>query len=117
MDRSRNDEAGHSAAGSGEHRSEWGSAVVTRLANGERDLRSADRSRPKRLLTRRWKAAKAPTVAQWSEEVMDWGKEEGVALRREDNIDMRDCPVAQDWDILMEQFLEMTRERDTQVGA
>ncbi|KAJ1143006.1 hypothetical protein NDU88_009318 [Pleurodeles waltl] len=66
----------------------------------------------KRLLTRRWKATTAPTTTQWKAEVMEWGKAEGAALRREDNSGMRECPVAPDWDKLMEKFETLSEEED-----
>ncbi|KAJ1200383.1 hypothetical protein NDU88_004207, partial [Pleurodeles waltl] len=64
----------------------------------------------KRLLTRRWKATTAPTTTQWKAEVMEWGKAEGAALRREDNSGMRECPVAPDWDTRMEHFETLSEE-------
>ncbi|KAJ1131950.1 hypothetical protein NDU88_010280 [Pleurodeles waltl] len=66
----------------------------------------------KRLLTRRWKATTAPTTTQWKAEVIEWGKAEGEALRREDNSGMRECPVAPDWDALMENFETLSEEED-----
>ncbi|KAJ1190866.1 hypothetical protein NDU88_000185 [Pleurodeles waltl] len=68
--------------------------------------------RDKRLLTRRWEATTAPTTTQWKAEVMEWRKAEGAALRREDNSGMRECPVAPDWDKLVENFETLSEEED-----
>ncbi|KAJ1202741.1 hypothetical protein NDU88_006538 [Pleurodeles waltl] len=41
----------------------------------------------------------------------------GEALRREDNTGMRECPVAPDWDALVETFVTMSKDEDTQINT
>ncbi|KAJ1116949.1 hypothetical protein NDU88_005151 [Pleurodeles waltl] len=86
----------------------WGKQLTASLPASSQ--RCWARRRAKRLLTRRWKATTAPTTTQWKAEVMEWGKAEGAALRREDNSGMREYPVAPDWDTLMENFETLSEE-------
>ncbi|KAJ1114709.1 hypothetical protein NDU88_002940 [Pleurodeles waltl] len=69
----------------------------------------------KHLPTRRWKAALSPTVAQWSTEVLEWGKAESEAIRREERREFRKIPMALDWDEILEEFKKTCEEDDVQV--
>ncbi|KAJ1201875.1 hypothetical protein NDU88_005679 [Pleurodeles waltl] len=62
----------------------------------------------KRLLTRRWKAATASSVAQWRAEVGEWGLAEGTALHWEEYRVMKQRPITLESDTLLESFKAAT---------
>ncbi|KAJ1124772.1 hypothetical protein NDU88_003221 [Pleurodeles waltl] len=54
-----------------------------------RELASA-----KRLITRRWKSADPPAEQAWKQSFGVWAAAEGVALRREDTLGLRQYPLS-----------------------
>ncbi|KAJ1170988.1 hypothetical protein NDU88_002859 [Pleurodeles waltl] len=55
----------------------------------------------KRLITRSWKSAEAPSVLAWKRSFTTWWGAEGVALRSEDALGLRKYPLSDSWDVML----------------
>lgn len=55
-----------------------------------------------RTITINWKSPRPPSLSTWHQAVLQWGKAESVALRREEIRHMRQHPISMEWDLMLQ---------------